>query len=167
MTAAFHLAQVNVATGRAPLDDPLMAGFVARLEPLNALADSMPGFVWRLQTDDGDATAIRVFDNPLILFNLSLWESIEALENYVYRSDHVAALRKRSDWFERPTKSPLALWWVPAGHIPDEHEAKARLEMLWRDGPGPEAFTFRERYSPDGEAMAQSTPRTACGGDAP
>lgn len=166
MTAAYHLAQANVATGRAPLDDPRMAGFVARLEPLNALADRTPGFVWRLQTDDGDATAIRVFDNPLILFNLSLWESVEALEDYVYRSDHVAALRRRSEWFERPSKSPFALWWVPAGHVPDEHEAKARLEILWRDGPGPRAFTFRQRYAPDGEPLAPATPKSVCAGDA-
>ena len=165
MTTTYHLAQVNVATGKAPLDDPRMAGFVERLEALNALADSAHGFVWRLQTDDGDATAIRVFDNPLILFNLSLWESVEALEAYVYRSDHVAALQKRSDWFERPTKSPLALWWVPAGHIPDEQEAKARLENLWQNGPGPGAFTFRQRYAPDGEPIATPAPVSRRAGD--
>lgn len=156
MAREHHLAQVNVATGRAPLDDPRMAGFVARIEPLNALADSMPGFVWRLQTDDGDATAIRVFDNPRILFNLTVWESIDALEAYVYASDHLHALRRRSDWFEKPGRAALALWWIPAGHLPDEHEAKARLESLWRDGPTPRAFTFRQRYGPGGTRLPRA-----------
>ena len=153
--AAYHLAQVNIATARAPMDDPLMAGFVERLEPLNALADRSPGFVWRLQTDDGDATAIRVFDNPLILFNLTVWESVEALEAYVYSSDHVNAVKKRLEWFEKPAQAPFALWWIPAGHIPDEEEAKERLEKLWRDGPTPEAFTFRVRFPAPGDTLAR------------
>ena len=131
---------------RAPLDDRLMAGFVSRLEPLNALADESPGFVWRLQTDDGDATAIRVFGDELILFNMSVWESIGALESYVYRTNHVGAVQKRAEWFERPTKSPFVLWWIVAGHIPTQAEAKQRLEMLWENGPTPEAFTFRTRF---------------------
>ena len=126
MTSIFHLAQVNIAHMRAPLDEPLMEGFVERLEPLNELADSMPGFVWRFQTDDGDATAVRVFDDPLILFNMSVWDSIGSLEEFVYRTDHVDTLVRRSEWFERPTKSPMALWWVDAGHLPSVEEAKAR-----------------------------------------
>lgn len=147
MTTKHHLAQVNIATGRAALDDPQMAGFVARLEPLNALADSMPGFVWRLQTDDGDATAIQAFNNPRILFNLTVWESIEALEAYVYKTDHVEAVQRRLDWFERPTKAPFCLWWIEVGHLPSVHEAKERLEILWREGPTAAAFTFRNRFA--------------------
>lgn len=154
MANSYHLAQVNIATSRAPMDDPVMQGFVDRLEALNALADRSPGFVWRLQTEDGDATAIRVFDNPLILFNLTVWDSVEALEAYVYRSDHVEAVKRRAEWFEKPDRSPFALWWIPAGHIPDEVEAKQRLERLWREGPTAEAFTFRRRYPPPGVAMA-------------
>jgi len=123
-----------------------MEGFVSRLEPLNALADSSPGFVWRLQTEEGDATALQVFNDELVLFNLSVWESIEALENYVYKTNHVGAVQKRAEWFERPTKSPLALWWVQAGHQPTEAEAKSRLEMLWKNGSTPQAFTFRKRF---------------------
>jgi len=143
MTSRFHLAQANIARMRAPLDDPIMEGFVSRLEPLNSLADAAPGFVWRLQTDDGDATALQVFDDELILFNLTVWESKEALESYVYRTNHVGAMQKRAEWFERPSKSPFVLWWVEAGHIPTEAEAKDRLEMLWENGPSPDAFTFR------------------------
>lgn len=147
MTKEFHLAQANIARMRAPLDDPLMEGFVARLEPLNALGDASPGFVWRLQTEDGDATALQVFDDELTLFNLTVWESIEALESYVYRSNHIGAVQKRAQWFERPSKSPLVLWWIEAGHLPTEAEAKERLEMLWENGPSPEAFTFRKRFN--------------------
>jgi Domain of unknown function (DUF3291) len=137
---------------RAALDDPLMEDFVARLEPLNALADSMPGFVWRLQTDEGDATSVQAFDDPLILVNLSVWESVEALETYIYRSDHVSALQQRAEWFDRPEKSPFALWWVSADHIPSVEEAKARLETLWQHGPTADAFTFRRRFEPDDAA---------------
>lgn len=149
MTTKFHLAQANVANMRAPLDDPQMEGFVARLEPLNALADSMEGFVWRLQTDEGDATSVQAFDDPLILFNLSVWESIEALEEYIYRTDHVSALQRRAEWFKRPTKSPFVLWWVDAGHIPSVEEARTRLEFLWDHGPTATAFTIRNRFGPD------------------
>ncbi len=148
----YHLAQCNIATMRGDADDPVMAGFFARLDELNAIADAAPGFVWRLQTDDGDATAIRAFDNPRILFNLSLWESVEALEEYVYRSDHLSAVQRRTAWFERPSRAPLVLWWVPAGHVPDVEEAKGRLETLWQHGPGGSAFNFRQRFGPDGTA---------------
>ncbi len=145
-----HLAQCNVATMVAAADDPVMKGFFDRLEELNALADRSPGFVWRLQSEDGDATAVRVFDNPRILFNLSVWESAEALEAFVYRSDHVTAVRSRTAWFEPATRSPLVLWWIPVGHLPDVEEARQRLEILWQYGPRPDAFTFRKRFLADG-----------------
>lgn len=128
------------------MDDPSMAGFVSRLEPLNALADAAPGFVWRLETEEGDATSVRAFDDELILFNLTVWESIEALESYVYASAHLAAVQKRAEWFERPGKSPLVLWWIEAGHIPSAQEAEERFERLWANGPTPHAFTFRNRF---------------------
>lgn len=125
-----------------------MQGFVDRLEPLNALADSMAGFVWRLQTAEGDATSVQVFDDPQIIVNMSVWESMEALEEFVYRSDHVAALQKRAEWFERPDKPPLVLWWIEAGHVPTIHEAEDRFENLWQHGPTAKAFTFRARFDP-------------------
>jgi hypothetical protein len=146
MSAAFHLAQSNIARMRAPLDDPIMAGFVERLEPLNALADESPGFVWRMQDEEGDATAIRVFEDELILFNLSVWESVEALESYVYRSGHVEAIRARGDWFEPMAKPGFVLWWITAGHIPGVEEARERFSMLWENGPTSEAFTFSTRF---------------------
>ncbi len=144
---AFHLATSNVARMLGAIDADVMAGFVARLESLNALADASPGFVWRFQTEAGDATEVRVFDDEMILFNLSVWESVEALEDYVYRSNHVEALQKRAEWFERPTRAPLVLWWVDAGHIPSVEEAKARFDTLWQNGPSAAAFTFKERFA--------------------
>ncbi len=143
---AYHLCQLNIARARAEMDDPVMAGFAARLDDINALADRSPGFVWRLQTEDGDATAIRVFRDPLMLVNLSVWESVAALRAFTYRSEHIGVMRGRAEWFERATEPYLVLWWVPAGTVPTLDEAKARLERLRTEGPSPEAFTFRERY---------------------
>jgi hypothetical protein len=141
-----HLAQVNVARMRAPIDDPLLADFVARLDEVNALADAAPGFVWRLQTDAGDATAIRAYDDDRILFNLSVWRSLDDLKAFVYRTIHNDVMRQRATWFERATEPYAAMWWIPVGHIPTVAEAKERLELLRRDGPGPEAFTFRRSF---------------------
>jgi len=146
MTAKHHLAQSNIAHMRAPLDDPLMESFVARIEALNALADESPGFLWRLKAEEGEVSTVAAFSGQRVLFNLSVWESIEALEAYVYRSDHVTAVQKRAEWFERPAKSPLVLWWIDAGHIPTEQEAEERFEMLWQNGPTVDAFTFRKRF---------------------
>ncbi|WNZ22915.1 DUF3291 domain-containing protein [Leptolyngbya sp. NK1-12] len=142
-----HLAQVNIATMRAPLSDPLMADFVAQLEAVNAIADASPGFVWRLQTDAGNATDLRAYDNERILFNLSVWESLEALFEYVYRSQHGVAMRDRRKWFEPVPQPTVALWWIPAGHIPTVLEAKERLEYLRQQGPTPYAFSFRQPFS--------------------
>ena len=153
MAAAHHLTQVNVATVRAPLDSPQLAGFVAALEPINALADGSLGFVWRLQTEDGDATAIRPFEDERIMVNLSVWESLEALRTFVYASRHLDVMRHRRRWFQRMADPYLALWWVPAGTIPTVAEARDRLELLARSGPGPDAFTFRAPFpAPAGAA---------------
>ena len=145
----YHLAQVNIGRLRAPLEDPIMEGFRSQLDPINALADRSPGFVWRLQTEDGNATAIRPFDDDdRMAINMSVWESLEALQQYVYRSAHVGPLRDRKQWFE-PLEGPiLALWWITAGHIPTVAEAKARLELLKERGPSAEAFTFRSPFPP-------------------
>ena len=131
---------------RAPLDDPLMKGFVDRLEEINALADRSPGFVWRLESEDGDATAIRAFDDESLLINLSVWEDIESLRNFVYRSIHRELLAQRTDWFEKADAPPLALWWVPPGTKPSPDEAKRRLEHLRKHGPTAAAFTFGKPF---------------------
>jgi len=149
----FHLAQVNIGRLRAPVDDALMEGFRSLLAPINALADRSPGFIWRLQTEEGNATAIRPYDDELMAINMSVWESLDALQQFVYRSAHIGPLRDRKQWFE-PMEGPiLALWWIPAGHIPTVDEAKERLEHLRQHGPSPYAFTFRTPFaSPDGES---------------
>jgi hypothetical protein len=151
--AAHHLAQVNVATLRFPLDGPELAGFVAQLEPLNALADGHQGFVWRLQTEDGDATAIRPYDDERIMVNLSVWESLAALRDFVYATRHLEVMRHRREWFQRMADPYLALWWVPAGTVPTVAEARDRLELLARRGPTTGAFTFRVPFpAPAGAA---------------
>ena len=141
-----HLAQVNVMLARGPIDSDTMAGFVAELDPINALADAAPGFVWRLQDDDGNATAIRPFDDELMMINLSVWESTEALWNFVYASRHLDVLRRRKQWAHRLDEAITALWWVPEGHRPDVTEAKERLDLLRSAGPSPRAFTFKQLY---------------------
>jgi hypothetical protein len=143
-----HVAQVNVARLLAPLESPQLADFVAWLEPINRIADTSPGFVWRLQTADGDATSLRPFDDDWLLINMSVWESVEALDAYVYRSEHAQVFKRRREWFERLREAHLALWWVPIGHQPSVWEAKERLERLRTDGPSPAAFTLRQRYPP-------------------
>ena len=148
----FHLAQVNVARARGGMDDPVMAGFMARLADINALADRSPGFVWRLQTEDGDATAIRPYDDDRILVNLSVWEDLPSLRAFVYRSAHADVMRLRREWFERFPETYVALWWVTAGHIPTVPEAVERLSHLQAYGPSRHAFGFREVFDPWGQA---------------
>jgi hypothetical protein len=156
-----HLAQLNIARFRLPLDDPAMAGFVAALDPLNAIADATEGFVWRLQTEEGNATAIHAFEDDLMLVNMSVWESIEALADYVYGQDHVAVMRRRREWAERLAEAHLCLWWIPAGSIPTVDEAKDRLEHLREHGPTPYSFSFKKRFSP-GEAEVASPDDWLC-----
>ena len=151
--APHHLAQVNLATLRFPLDGPELAGFVAQLEPINALADGTPGFVWRLQTEDGDATSIRPFDDERVMVNLSVWESLEALRGFVYASRHLEVMRHRRAWFHKMADPYLALWWVPAGTIPTVAEAKERLELLAGRGPTAGAFTFRAPFPEPARAV--------------
>jgi hypothetical protein len=146
----YHLAQLNVARMLAPLTDPLMAGFVARLDEINALADGRPGFVWRLQTEEGDATSIRPFEDDLILVNLSLWASLQDLSSFVYASDHRQVMKQRRQWFRRFDGPYMVLWWVPQDHIPTVEEARERLEHLRTHGETPHAFTFKKPFpAPD------------------
>jgi hypothetical protein len=144
----YHLAQVNIARGLARITSPVMADFVAQLDTINALADRSPGFVWRLQDEAGNATSISVYEDPLRIVNLSVWESLETLYAFAYRSQHTEPFRDRRNWFS-PLKTPhLALWWVPAGHIPTVEEAKQRLDLLAELGPTEKAFTFKSSFPP-------------------
>ena len=147
----YHIAQVNIGRIRADLDDPVMAGFVNRLDELNALADGSPGFVWRLQTDAGNATYFRPFNDQRMLLNMSVWESVESLRHYVYQTAHRELLRERHAWFEKLEQVYMALWWVPIGHIPGIDEARRRIAHLEAHGPTQFAFTFKSIFEPDEE----------------
>jgi hypothetical protein len=145
----YHLAQLNVGRPRGPVDSAEMAGFMAQIEPVNALADAAPGFVWRLEGGDGPgATALRPC-GPDIMVNMSVWRSLEALQDFIYRNGpHLDAMRRRREWFHKMAEQHMVLWWIPADHLPGIDEALVRLDLLRRNGPGPMAFTFREPCDP-------------------
>ena len=143
----YHLAEINIARMLDEIDSPIMAEFAANLERINALAEQSPGFVWRLKTDAGDATSIRVYEDRYLIVNLSVWESLEALREFTYYSAHTDYFRRRREWFEKLDIPALALWWVPAGHVPSVEEAKTKLELMAQRGATPQAFTFKERFS--------------------
>jgi hypothetical protein len=140
-----HVAQVNIALPREPLDAPALAGFVANLEPVNALADHAPGFVWRLQDDSGDATSIKGFDDDRLVINLSVWEAVDALWNFVYDGGHLEVMRRRREWMTKLAELHMVLWRVPEGHVPTIDEAKERLDHLRAHGPTEHAFTFKQQ----------------------
>lgn len=142
MAVKFHLAQVNIGRTREPLDSPVMKGFVDQLDAVNALADRSPGFVWRLQTEEGHATSINVFGDERVIINISVWESLELLQRYVYSGDHLQLLKDKKNWFEKMPGPTLALWWIPAGEIPSVEDAKRALDTLGKEGPSPAAFSF-------------------------
>lgn len=142
-----HIAQLNLASMKFAIDSTEMAGFVERLEDVNALADSSPGFVWRLQSEDGDATGFDYFGSD-ILVNMSVWEDIKSLKNYVYRSAHTEVLARRKEWFNHVEQAYLVMWWILAGSIPSIEEAGDRLENLTDNGPNPQAFTFKQIFEP-------------------
>ena len=144
-----HLAEANIALARAPLGDSLMKEFVEQLDAVNAEADHSPGFIWRLQADQGQPSSyLQVYEDERIVFNLSVWDSIESLKSYVYRHQHAAVFRDRSRWFERLRVPSVALWWIPAGSLPTIDDGKARLARLAAHGPTVDAFTFQEQFDP-------------------
>lgn len=147
--ASYHIAQINVARMVAPVDSESMFGFTSRLDEINALADQAPGFVWRLQTEEGDATDIRIFDDDMIIINMSVWESLEDLHNYTYKTAHAELIKGRKNWFEKLSSSHMALWYIPAGTIPTPENAIRKLELIDEHGSTPMAFTFAHSFSVD------------------
>jgi hypothetical protein len=149
---AYELAQVNVARLRAPLDSPVLGGFVAVVDPIGRLAEQSPGFVWRL-VGEGHGVVTRADQDAVLVVNVSVWRSYEALHAFAYRSAHGALVRRRADWF-RPVPQPsTALWWVPAGHRPDAEDALRHLALLRRYGPSSRSFSLRQRFAPDGKPV--------------
>jgi Domain of unknown function (DUF3291) len=144
----WHLAQLNIARLRVPIDHPDTAEFVAGLDPINARADSFPGFVWRMEDESGNATGIETPGDPGRINNMSVWESVEALRAFTYDAAHVDYMRRRLDWFEKRTGPHFVMWWIPAGHIPTLEEADQRLHLLTENGPSAEAFTNLLTFAP-------------------
>ena len=147
---SYQVAQINIGKLLAPIDDPKIAEFVAQLDSINALAESSPGFVWRLQSDGGNATDIPFNDDPLVIVNMSVWQSTQALKEFVYRSKHLTVFRDRAKWFEKATLPYYCLWWVREGHRPTVAEGRERIELYRKHGATPESFWFSEEFpAPD------------------
>lgn len=146
MAGGYQLAQLNIARMKYDFEGPEMEDFVDALDPVNASADASPGFVWRLQSDEGNATEYMIWDDPHWLVNLSVWESLDDLKTFVRSDLHVSIMRRRREWFSEMVEAYVVLWWVPEGHRPTVAEAQAKLEQLRANGPGPEAFSFAKPF---------------------
>lgn len=143
-----HLAQINIARLLAPIDDPLIADFAAQLDEINALADHSPGFIWRLKGEGNSATDLHPFADQLIIVNMSVWESLDALKTFAFKTAHAGVMRRRAEWFEKFPTAYVAMWWIDEGHVPTVEEAKERLRSLNTHGDTPFAFTFRRVFAP-------------------
>ena len=154
--ADYQLAQINIARANAAFDSPELAEFMEQVDGINALADESPGFIWRLQTDEGDATGIRINDDDRLLVNLTVWESVEALREYAYRSGHMDVIRRRKEWFVPYGSTYLALWWVPAGSLPTVDEGLERLAYIDEHGASAHAFGFRQQFPPESQGSVRS-----------
>lgn len=142
----YHLAQINIAKLVAPIDSPIIADFVADLDRINSLAEQSTGFIWRLKDENNNATAINPFDDPLIIVNMSVWENIDLLKQYVYRSAHTEVFLKRAKWFEKAQEANVALWWIPVGTVPTAQEGKDRLLHLRTFGDTTYSYTFKNLF---------------------
>ncbi|PSL47973.1 uncharacterized protein DUF3291 [Chitinophaga niastensis] len=144
----YYLAQVNIAKMLAPLDNPVMADFVANLDRINHIAENSEGFIWRLKDDQNNATSIKIFDDDYLLVNLSVWKNVDALFQFTYQSDHVEIFKRKKEWFEKMSDMHMGLWYVPAGHLPTIADTQERLTYLRNNGSTPFAFTFKNRFTP-------------------
>ncbi|PMK08666.1 DUF3291 domain-containing protein [Vibrio splendidus] len=141
------LAQLNIALAKYPLDAPEIKEFVDNLELVNGIAESSEGFVWRLKDESGDATNIQAFDDPNMIVNMSVWDSVDSLKNFMFRTHHRDFMRRKGDWFHRLPEDTYVLWWIEEDHIPTLEEAIERLEHLREVGDTPYAFTFKTYFT--------------------
>lgn len=141
-----HLAQLNIATSKYELDAMEIKDFMDNLDPINAIAESSEGFVWRLKDDNGDATNIQAFDNPRIIVNMSVWESVDSLKDFMFRTHHKDFFKRKSEWFTKEAEDTYVLWWIPKGTIPTLEEAVEKLYYLRKHGDTPQAFTFKSNF---------------------
>jgi hypothetical protein len=160
-----QLAQLNIADALAPTDAPEMSGFTNRVDAINALADRATGFVWRL-VDDGPedgALALRMEgEGPATLVNMSVWTDLQSLFHFVYKTAHTKVMMGKRDWFAPIPREHMVLWWVEDGHIPTLDEAKAKLDMIRRDGSSPQAFSFALPFDARGKAISPPFPKKDC-----
>jgi hypothetical protein len=140
----YQLVHANIATPRAPLEDPLMRDFVERIDEIDALAQGWPGFIAQPMLPDERL----IFSEP-ILVNVSTWESVENLREFTYASKHAEFLKRRTDWFIQSDLPAYVLYWAPADQVPTEAEIKLRRDHLHWNGATPLAFTFDEPYTVD------------------
>ncbi len=154
MSQGFHLAQINVGRLLAPIDSPQLKDFKDNLDRINALAESQPGFVWRLTGEGDNAIDVRPFEDPEMAVNLSVWTGLEPLAAFVYRTAHRDIMRRRREWFE-VMETFMTLWWIPIGHVPTPEEGWAKLKLLERLGSTAEAFTFRNPFPAPGAAIPE------------
>ena len=143
----FYLAQINIAKMLAPINSPVMADFVANLDSINALAETSEGFVWRLKDESNNATAIKIFDDDFLIINMSVWKNINALFQFVYKSNHIEIFKRRKEWFEKMEEMHMAQWYVQAGHLPTVADAVERLNCLRNHGETPFSFSFKKKFS--------------------
>lgn len=142
------LAQLNIALAKYPLDAPEIKDFIDNLDKVNGIAESSEGFVWRLKDESGDATNIKAFDDPNMIVNMSVWDSVDSLKNFMFRTHHRDFMRRKGEWFHRLAEDTYVLWWVEDEHIPSLDEAIERLEHLRETGDSPYAFTFKASFCP-------------------
>lgn len=160
-----HLAQLNIAEGVVGMDAPQMQIFTNRIDSINTLADRAPGFVWRLTDDDDDidgALSLRLPSDEKTLVNMSIWQDLESLFGFVYKTAHAKVMTANRDNFIKLSQFHIVLWWVEEGHIPDLVEAKDRLDYLRANGPSPRAFTFRVPFDVAGKAVSPNFPKKDC-----
>jgi hypothetical protein len=154
MQRKWHIAQVNIARLIEPLDSERLAGFVSELNPVNASADTAPGFVWRLKTEEGNATSLVAFEwdtsgSAGVITNLSVWESFEALRDFIYSAQHLAVMRQKREWFYQVAEATTALWWIPAGELPTLNAAEEKIKILRNLGPTRESFGLNTIFEPE------------------
>ncbi|EEZ86278.1 hypothetical protein VME_39090 [Vibrio harveyi 1DA3] len=141
------LAQLNIALSKYPLDAPEIKDFVDNLDLVNCIAEQSEGFVWRLKDESGDATNIKLFDDPNMIINMSVWDNVDALKNFMFRTNHRNFMRRKGEWFHRLTEDTYVLWWVEDNHQPTPEEALERLKYLRENGDTPYAFTFKTNFT--------------------
>lgn len=140
------LAELNIATAKASMDNPLLTEFVDNLDRINEVAEQCHGFIWRLKDDSGNATNIQVFDNPNTIVNISVWKDVDSLKYFMFKTDHINFFKKKAQWFEKPTQASYVLWWIDSDKMPTIEQALSKLEQLRANGETPEAFSFKQTF---------------------